>query len=99
MKLHTAKTKRHSAKANQRICFSFVVPGAPKILKQQNDSLSDSVNITWEKPDNPHGVILAYNLYWKTEDEEMILSGKATVDGQQNQYPLPNLSKLQPSFY
>ena len=79
--------------------FFFVVPGAPKIVKQQNESLSDSVNITWEKPDSPRGVILGYYLNWKTEDKDIILFGKVTVDGQRNQYSLTNLSKLKHVFF
>ena len=81
--------------SNLFICL-FPVPGAPKIRPQANSDLSDSLNVTWGKPENPNGVLTGYTLYWEKQDEEILtVSGKVTVhDGRICQYLITNLSKV-----
>ena len=72
------------------------VPAAPKIKRETSGNFSDSINVTWEKPENPNGVLTGYIIYWeKMKKGILTISGKITLhDGRRNHYLITNLGKF-----
>ena len=71
------------------ICI-FSVPSSPENVEIR--SSGNSITLSWQKVQQPNGVVLGYNIYWK--DDKRKIHGKITISDQRiTKYLLANLSK------